>query len=111
MLYEGKERDYNDFEKYMEVDTENINLLEKIDKEAKKKGDILHRILTFPVGDGRAIYQIVEVNDKIATLKVCLNIGDEWVEPVLGEIGEMPIEKVVSFLKGRDRIDDLFGRS
>lgn len=110
MLYVGEERDYDNFEKFMEADTKNQELLKKIDNEAKQKGEILHRILTFPAGDGKAIYQVVDICDDVAVLKVCLNVGDEWIEPVLGEIGEMPLDRVTYLLQSRDKVNKMFGR-
>jgi hypothetical protein len=39
----------------------NLEHLDKIDKKAKEKSEILHRYFTETVADGRAFYQVVRL--------------------------------------------------
>ena len=72
------------------------------DKEAREKGEILHRYITEPYADGKAIYQIIKVNKKTVRIKVCLGIGDEWVLPMFGEECLVDRNYIEESLKRRD---------
>lgn len=104
MLYIPKERVLEPFnlDEYLRIDQENLDLLEKIDKEAREKGEILHRYITEPYADGKAIYQIIKVNKKTVRIKVCLGIGDEWVLPMFGEECLVDRNYIEESLKRRD---------
>ena len=104
MLYIPKERVLEpfDLDKYLKIDQENMDLLEKIDKDAREKGQILYRYITEPYADGKAIYQIVKVNKKTVRIKVCLGIGDEWITPMFGEECLVSKDYVEEALKRRD---------
>ena len=104
MLYIPKERVLEPFnlDEYLRIDQENLDLLEKIDKEAREKGEILHRYITEPYADGKAIYQIIKVNKKTVRIKVCLGIGDEWVLPMFGEECLVDRNYIEETLKRRD---------
>ena len=104
MLYIPKERVVEPFniDEYLRIDQENLDLLEKIDKEAREKGEILHRYITEPYADGKAIYQIIKVNKKTVRIKVCLGIGDEWVLPMFGKECLVSKDYVEEVLKRRD---------
>lgn len=67
------------------------------DALAKKNDVLVGRILAHPYADGYAYYQVVKVNRGRATIKSCLEIGDDWVLPAWGYEANIPADTVSNF--------------
>ena len=103
--------DLNDWEKSYENIKHNLHILEGIDREQRRKGEILWRYFKRPVADGYAYYQVVKVTKKTALIKICRGVAlDEWTDNLLGEECSLPIEKVQEIIYNYDVLENLFGR-
>lgn len=100
-----------DWEKAIVNSEHNFDVLEGIDKEQKRKGEILWRYFRRPVGDGYAYYQIIKVTKKTAKVKICRGVAlDEWTDSLLGEECTLPIDKVKEIIYNHDVLHNLFCR-
>ena len=91
-----------------DVMEENQALLDKIDTEAKDKGELLWRYIQEPFADGYAVYQIIKVNKKTARIRWCCGLGDDWVIPYWGEEAAVDLGYVKSKVDQRDNINAFF---
>lgn len=93
---------------YIERVEANSQLITEIDSKVKEKGELLHRFIYEPYADGNAVYQIIRVNKKTARIKVCKEIGDDWVVPYWGEESTIPLHYAEMSVARRDTLDKLF---
>ena len=70
---------------------ENWKKIKEQDEKAKQEGVLKGRYIQEAYADGYAIYQIVRENKNTVRIKVCKDIGDDWVIPYWGE--ETTIDK------------------
>lgn len=63
----------------------NNRRLSEINEDARKKGELLHRVIYIPYADGHAVYQIIKVNKRTVRIKACIEIGDDWIIPYWGK--------------------------
>lgn len=89
----------------------NNDLLNKIDDEARKGGEILHRIISFPYADSQAVYQIIKVLKRTVRLKICEGIGDDWIFPLIGKEGTITLEQAKQELRRRDFWKDIMKKN
>lgn len=89
---------------------ENYEQLKKIDKMAKSKGELLGRYVDVPVADGKAIYQIMRVNKNTVRLKALGGFGDDYILDYWGIEASVDKEYVISLVRNRDKLDEIFGR-
>jgi len=83
------------------------NLIEEIEKVAKRNNTILGRLIRFPFADGYAIYVITKVNKK--TVRVAwIDYGDGWMDRRLGRGGLLDIDYAMKEIKGEDALKELF---
>ena len=103
-VYKPNKTPAGNIDSWTEAFDANWAQLERIDDEARKKGTILHRYITHPYADGRAVYQIVKVNKKTVRIVVCGGFGDDWILPAWGR--ECLIERKLaeSFIQRHDHI-------
>ena len=87
----------------------NWDHLTRIDKAAKKKGEILYRYITHQVGDGQAVYQIVYLTQRTARIRHVRGIGDDWMLPAWGHECSIPLRLVRQFIERRDNLARIFG--
>lgn len=105
MLYVAiKESQEKDFLKRIDLNLANIDV---IDKEAKNKGQYLHRFVYEPYADGHAVYQIIKENKKTFRIRVCQGVGDDWVLPYWGNETLVDKDYILSNINRRDFLDEL----
>ena len=92
---------------YEKHQDKNWSELKRIDEEAKKKGNILHRFIREPVADGYAIYQIVKRNKKSVRIKHCTGYSDYKVS-CWGDGAIIDSSYAEKSVRGRDRFEELF---
>lgn len=89
---------------------ENCEQLKKIDKMAKSKGELLGRYVDVPVADGKAIYQIIRVNKNTVRIKALGGFGDDYMADYWGYEATVDKEYIISLVRSRDKLDEIFGR-
>jgi hypothetical protein len=112
-LYNGRAIDYDNAEDRKNMDNiwkANIQMLEECDDIAKKEGTLLGRILSEPVADGQAHYQIIKVNKKTVRISHCDGIYDDYYVSYWG--GEATIDKAYAeqVLRFKDEMSKIFPR-
>ena len=102
---------YPDWKDLMKLWDDNWKLLMEIDKNQKEKGELLWRYIDFGVADGKAIYQITKVNKNTCVVELCLDFPDGYSYEMLGA-GPTSVDRafVEKKVKGRDGLDEIFGR-
>ena len=99
-----------DWEKARVNSEHNYDVLKKIDREQRDKGELLWRYFRRNVADGYAYYQVVKVTKKSAIVEVCRGIClDEWTDNMLGDSSQLPIKIVDDLIKQKDAMEKLFG--
>ena len=99
-----------DWEKARVNSEHNYDVLKKIDREQRDKGELLWRYFRRNVADGYAYYQVVKVTKKSAIVEVCRGIClDEWTDNMLGDSCQLPIKIVDDLIKQKDAMEKLFG--
>ena len=86
----------------------NRDLLQKIDQDAKAKGELLWRYIQEQVADGYAIYQIVKVNKKSVRIVHCEGMGDDYFVSYWGGEATIDMDYALTNLGWRDKLDELF---
>lgn len=100
----------NDWKKNIENSEHNFDVLNGIDDEQRKRGELKWRYFKVNVADGYAYYQVVKVTKRSAIVQICRGIClDEWTDMVLGESCKLSIEKVQELVNRKDRLYNLFG--
>lgn len=85
-----------------------VNENELLEKSAKlPKGLVVGKIVRFQVADNYAFYKIVKIKPKNTKLK-WIDIGDGYVEEVLGKNGVMPTDRLRVIVERDERIAELF---
>lgn len=81
-------------EEWEECQRLNQEEIERIEKIAIQNGGLLYRFLYEGVADGKAVYQIIRVNQKTAKVRWCLIDGlfASYVVPQWGKEAEIPLE-------------------
>lgn len=72
------------------------------DEAAKAAGTMLGRFVTHPIGDGRAVYQIIGESQRTVRILVCTGLGDDWTIPAWGYEASVPKTKIAQMLARRD---------
>ncbi len=85
----------------------NWEALEKADKEAKEKNEVVGRFITHPFADGQAVYVIKKVTKKTATIRVQTGLGDDWILPAWGGEAVIPLATALEFLRQQDSLSGL----
>ena len=89
----------------------NSEELKRIDAIARGAGTILGRSFSLPVGDGKAIYQVVELDARTVKVVRCSGIcPDEWQDSYIGQGRNLDRMWVEQAIKGEDAMRRLFGR-
>ena len=100
----------NDWQKNIVNSEHNLDVLNGIDEEQRKRGLLLWRYFNVNVADGYAYYQVVKVTKKSAIVEICRGIClDEWTDRILGESCQLPIDRVEELIKRKDALYNLFG--
>lgn len=110
MIYNPEKVDFTKYEEANEKIDRNYKKLEKIDKAAKDKKQILYRFIAEPFADGRAYYQIIKINKKTVKIKVCKGLGDDWVIPYWGDECNIDKSFALERLQYRDNMEKLFSK-
>ncbi len=112
-IYCAKEVDFTikPIDLAFKVIDENYKQLERIDKIAKSKGELLGRYIDVPVADGKAIYQIMRVNKNTVRIKALGGFGDDYILDSWGCEATVDKEYIISLVKSRDKLNEIFGRS
>lgn len=76
--------------------------LDRKDAESKAAGTIVGRYITFPQGDGCAVYIITKQNKKTCRI-AAVSIGDNYIQPAIGCTGSVQTELVLRILRNRDQ--------
>ena len=87
---------------------QNWEKLEKCDKEAAAKSELVGRYITEPFADSSAVYQIIKENKKTVRIHVCTGIGDDWVIPYWGKEATVDKEYVLKKIKQREFLENMF---
>lgn len=89
----------------------NGNFLDEIDKFFKKEDTVIFRSFSVPVGDGKAIYQVInqDVNTGQFLVKRCTGIClDEYADNYLGNECWADWNFVMGEIKRKDVLKELF---
>lgn len=89
----------------------NWQKLNDIDTEAKQNGSLLYRYIQHSFADGYAIYQIVRLTKRTATIVVATGLGDDWVLPAWGRRATIDLATATAFVQQRDALEDLFAKA
>lgn len=65
---------------------------------AKRLGQLRGRVVRHSYADGFAFYQVIKVNKKTVRIRVCKELGDDWVLPAWGNETSLPIDLLHMFL-------------
>lgn len=95
---------FNNIDKYLVDCDKNYKLLCEIKNEALDQNEILGSIISFPVADGLAYYQVLKVEDKKAYVVACKNLGDDYEEILIGSKGWLKLQ----FVKNQFELDKFF---
>ena len=69
------------------------------------------RLLSIPMGDGYAVYEVTKVTPKTATVKWRPDAAmDDWQDQILGDGGTFPRDRIEPLVERQDRISSLFGK-
>ncbi len=80
--------------------------------EQPKLGELKGKIVRFQVADSYAYYIVTDENKNTAYLdKLQISNFDNYTEPILGEKGEMPINRLVSHINLDYRLHMLFRKN
>jgi len=84
--------------------------LQKQDREAKYRGQMVGRYISVGVADGSAYYQVIRENRKSVRIKLFGGIADDYSVAYWGY--ETTIDKVfaVNNIHGRDSLEKLFSK-
>ena len=86
----------------------NLKQIYDIDEMAKSKGELLGRFIIEPVADGKAYYQIIQVNKLTVTIKLVENIGDDYMVHYWGRGTVISREYAESSVNYRDKTISFF---
>lgn len=111
VLYQPKTKDESvkGFEKLIEFWDTNFSELMKCDEIAKANGTLIGRVISHPIADGKAWYQVVKESAKSCTIQVCRGIGDDWVLPAWGEKCSISKTKILDFIGRAEALARIFG--
>jgi len=111
-LYKAKVVEWKSFkESFKETEAareDNYAQLERIDTEAKERGELLWRYIQEGYADGHAIYQIIRVNKTSVRIHHCFGFGDDWMIPYWGEEASVNIEYAETSVQSRDKMAAFF---
>jgi hypothetical protein len=83
----------------------------KTGKIFKTSKDFVGEIIRFQVADGYSYYKVVKISKKTATLEhVTSSDYDNYIEPVLGFKGTVPVSKLNEIIGQKYIILNLFGK-
>lgn len=88
-LYKNERTNVNydmDPEIFCKAIDSNIKLVNEINNDCLKKNELLGFIISIPVADGEAFYQVIKIDDKKAKVEYC-NTGDDYRDYILGDGG------------------------
>jgi len=85
----------------------NWKKIQEKDRKAKEEGVLKGRYIQEQYADGYAIYEIVRENKKSVRIKVCVNIGDDWIIPYWGEEATIDKDHALKNIGWRDHMDNL----
>lgn len=95
---------FNNIDKYLSDCDKNYKLLCEIKNEALDRNELLGSIISFPVADGFAYYQVLKIKDNNAFVVVCKNLGDDYEEILIGKEGWIKLQ----FVKNQLELNNFF---
>lgn len=79
------------------------------DKAAKKAKTLVGRYITQPMGDGRAVYQIIKETKRTVTIRhVPGACADDWIIPYWGTRATVRRAWVEQEIRGHEAMDEMF---
>lgn len=84
---------YKDFIKYLEKQQRAADVMRSYDAKAKKRGSIRGSFVSFPVGDGKAFYEVCAV-DKLNAYLLHVRLWDGYRCTIMEDMAEQVLLKV-----------------
>ena len=108
--YQAKKVEFDGSPDWITAMDDNFQKLRGIDQRAKEAGQLLGRYVDEPVGDGKAIYQVVDVKAKTVKLKLCTGMGDDYRVGYWGVNPTVKLAYVQQSIKARDMFAEIFAK-
>jgi hypothetical protein len=112
--YDRPEFDYDnkfDVVERIKRSEENLTHLLELEKKCQERFALVGGFICVPVADGQVFYQVVETNEKTATVKRCAGIClDLYEDMILGQGCTLPYDRVAQMVAQRRAMNKLFGR-
>lgn len=110
-LYAGTPVDFTvgSWDDHDKIRQANVEMMERIDREAKEAGSLAGRFIHYPVADGAAHYQVVSVGKRTCRIRLCLLGDDNWHVAAWGAEASIPIATASNLVGRQDALSALFG--
>ncbi len=100
-----------DVDEFIKRSEDNYAHLEDLEKKCAERFALVGSFIRVPVADGVVFYQVVETNEKTATVKRCAGIClDLYEDMILGQGCTLPYDRVAQMVAQRRALNKLFGR-
>lgn len=99
-----------DTDAFLKMAEENLIHLKDLEKKCSERFALVGSIIQVPVADGTVFYQVVETNNKTATVKRCAGIClDLYEDMILGQECTLPYNRIEQMVNQRRALNKLFG--